>query len=655
MVIYNNQPIVAEEQIVEMYDGTQSLTLTGRVESELHTIPQEARIICDQNAWIVKAVEEFDGSLTVTAELDLDDWRQRVWTVFKATELLLSEMISEVVPAGWNVEDADIVSIRRTIEMNDVTDYDVLLQAEETYNCVFKFDCIKKLVIVKKPSTIEWDGVYITDQLNMRRNDYKGDTTNFCTRLYPYGVRDEETGEALDIKSVNDGVEYVQNTNYAGKIVSKIWRDERYTDAQSLKNAAIEKLAQIAAPVESYECDVIDLAEINPEYSTLKINLYDKILLMDSVRKTRRIFEVVQKTRYPAAEEKNIITLSTKSVTLSAQIKQTITGEIGEDVRRQNEKINELSRDVDTNTARIAETYTIGETDALLESKAMQSKSEILAQVSETYATGEQVDELTETDRQLRQQLASLSVTVDGVSAQTQHRGGANLLKGTAAYSLDNWEADEGVSLSRGGAYASDVRQHSAAGGGFVLPTGTELAQTVTTIPDGQYCWMLRYKLLGSGAAAGMVLAGGTETPLPPVSEWTQMKGNLTASGTAVDFAVECTSGTLIAADLILMPGLEVTDWQQAQNEILTEQMTFSGGVLSIGADGEKLSTRIDNASFAVKNNASEKYEAFFDENGAQFGKTSVRGSLTVDPEARTKGLVATPDGTGHVLFTVND
>lgn len=130
---------------------------------------------------------------------------------------------------------------------------------------------------------------------------------------------------------------------------------------------------------------------------------------------------------------------------------------------------------MDTNSARIAETYTIGETDALLESKAMQSKSEILAQVSETYATGEQVDELTETDRQLRQQLASLSVTVDGVSAQTQHRGGANLLKGTAAYSLDNWEADEGVSLSRGGAYASDVRQHSAAGGGFVLPTGAHL------------------------------------------------------------------------------------------------------------------------------------------------------------------------------------
>lgn len=87
---------------------------------------------------VVKAVEELDGNLTVTAELDLDNWRQRVWTAFKTTELLLSEVISEIIPAGWNVENVDLVSIRRTIEMEDVTDYDILLQAEDTYNCVLR-------------------------------------------------------------------------------------------------------------------------------------------------------------------------------------------------------------------------------------------------------------------------------------------------------------------------------------------------------------------------------------------------------------------------------------------------------------------------------------------------------------------------------------
>lgn len=312
-----------------------------------------------------------------------------------------------------------------------------------------------------------------------------------------------------------------------------------------------------------------------------------------------------------------------------------VNGEIAGVAERVDTELSEISEQVETARAEFSATA-----------------NEITQQVSNQ---SEQIDRISGNVESVEEQLASLSVTVDGVSAQTQHRGGANLLKGTAAYSLDNWEASGGVSLSRGGAYASDVRQQCAAGGGFVLPTGAHLAQTITTIPGGQYCWMLRYKLTGSGATPGTVTVGSTETSLPPVSEWAQAKGSLTASGTATDFAVHCTAGTLLIADLIVMPGLEVSDWQQAQNEILTDGMTFANGVLSIGASGDNLSTRIDNASFAVKNNASGKYEAYFDENGAEFGRSTVRGSLTVDPETRKKGLAITPDGMGHVMFTVND
>lgn len=655
MIVYNDLPIEADEQIIDYYNGTKTLTASGAVDSLLNRLKQEARILCDGNAWIVKTVEQLDSQLTVTAELDMDDWHTRVYTSYRSEEALLSAVLDGIKPAGWTIGNASLVSIRRTIEMQDVDDYDILMQTQDTYGCVFAFDCINKALTVIKPDTVEWSGAYITEQVNLRRSDYKGDTAEFCTRLYPYGAADEETGKSLNIKSVNNGVEYVENHTYSDKIIAKIWRDERYTDPQSLKDDAIERLSQIAAPVESYELDMIDLAKIDPAYEQLDVSLYDKIMLMDPVRNTRRIFEVVQKTRYPAAPESNVITLSTESVTLSEQIEQAVIGTVEEELIQQQGKINEIRRDVDTNSARIAETYTTGETEALLESTISQSKEEVLAQISEIYATSEQIDGLEDADTQIRQELAALSVTVDGVSAQTQHRGGANLLRGTAAFSLEDFVIDGTVTLSRDGTYAADVRRYSAAGGGFVLEGASSLSQTAAAIPDGQYCWMLRYKLLGSGATAGMVLAGGTEMELPPVSDWTQIKGNLTASGTAVDFAVECTSGILIAADLILMPGLEVTDWQQAQNEILTEQMTFSSGVLSIGASGDQLSTRIDNASFAVKNNASEKYEAYFDQSGAEFGKSTVRGSLTVDPEARTKGLVVTPDGTGHVLFTVND
>ena len=635
--------------IDHVYGGLDTLSFDISPQHPLYPLcAEEAQILYGDNAYRIKTVNERTETSTVSSAIDLDSLKQTYYSTYKSETQLLSAVLEEVLQ-DWIIIGAELVSIRRTLDMERVTAYDIVMQAADTYGVCYQWSTSSKTVRIIKPELNQPSGVYLTPELNITDKALKGSTSALYTRLYPYGK------DGLDITSVNDGKAYVEDFSYTNRVICASWTDERYTVAQSLKDDAIEKLKAAARPVRSYTFTVQDVAAENPNYDFLSMALYQIASLLDPDRNTRTDHMIVDYKEYPLSPMSNVVTLSSVAAKITTKIESVVTTVVSGELAVDRQKINELSRDVDTNTARIAETYTIGETDALLESQAMQSKSEILAQVSETYATGEQVDELTETDRQIREQLASLSVTVDGVSAQTQHRGGANLLKGTAAYGLDNWEADEGVSLSRGGAYASDVRQHSAAGGGFVLPTGTRIAQTVTTIPDGQYCWMLRYKLTGSGAQAGAVMVGVTETALPPVSEWTQVRGNLTASGTAMDFAVECTAGTLLIADMILMPGLEVSDWQQAQNEIMTDGMTFANGVLSIGAGGEKLSTRIDNASFAVKNNAANKYEAFFDENGSEFGKTTVRGSLTVDPEARAKGLVTTPDGTGHVFLTVND
>ena len=635
--------------IDHVYGGLDTLSFDISPHHPLYAAcAEEAQILYGDNAYRIKTINERTDTSTVGCALDLDGLKQTYYPTYKSETQLLSAVLADMLP-GWVVIDADLVSIRRTIDMQRVTAYDVIIQAADTYGVCYSWATRTKTVRIIKPELNQPSGAYLTSELNITDKALKGSTSTLYTRLYPYGK------DGMDITSVNDGKAYVEDLSYTDRVICASWTDERYTIAQSLKDDALEKLKAAARPVRSYTFTVQDVAAENPDYNFLSLSLYQIAALLDPDHGTRVDHMIVDYKEYPLSPINNVVTMSSVAAKITTKIESTVTTMVNGELAVDRQKINEIKRDVDTNTARIAETYTVGETDALLESKVMQSKSEILAQVSESYATGEQIDGLTESDSQIRQQLAALSVTVDGVSAQTQHRGGANLLKGTAAYSLDNWDADDGVSLSRDGAYASDVRQHSAAGGGFALPTGTHIAQTVTTIPDGQYCWMLRYKLTGSGATPGTVTAGGTETALPPESEWTQAKGNLVAPGTALDFAVSCTAGTLLLADMILMPGIDVSDWQQAQNEILTDGMTFADGVLSIGQSGDKLSTRMDNASFAVKNNASGKYEAYFDQGGAEFGKSTVRGSLTVDPESRTKGLVITPDGTGHVLFTVND
>lgn len=257
--------------------------------------------------------------------------------------------------------------------------------------------------------------------------------------------------------------------------------------------------------------------------------------------------------------------------------------------------------------------------------------------------------------KSVKEQVTDLQVTVDGVNAQTQMRGGANLLKGSAAYDLDGWDASEGVTLTRGSEYDTDVRRNSASQGGFLLGSGTVLSQTIPTIAGGQYCFMLRYKLIGSGATDGLVTFGSAEFALPPSEEWKQITGNITAADSAIDFAVDCTAGILLAADLIIMPGLEVTAWQQAQNEITTDEMRFANGVLTIGREQDPLQSNLDNASWSVKNTASGENELYISPKGTELGQTYVRKALTVDSESRKKGLVISPLGDGHVLFTIND
>ena len=151
-------------------------------------------------------------------------------------------------------------------------------------------------------------------------------------------------------------------------MIAAVWRDERYTDPQSLKNDALEKLKKLAHPVRSYELDVADLAKIDPSYKELAISLHDKVTLIDRRRRTRETHQVVAYRDYPDEPERNVITLSNVPTKIQGQIKETIQ-QVSDVVIREKERVNEIKRDLDATSSRVAETYTKGETDAILESQ----------------------------------------------------------------------------------------------------------------------------------------------------------------------------------------------------------------------------------------------------------------------------------------------
>ena len=126
----------------------------------------------------------------------------------------------------------------------------------------------------------------------------------------------------MTLETLNDGKPYVDDHRYSDKIVSVYWKDDRYTDPQSLLNAAKLNLAALAVPSRSYSCSVVDLAQTNPElYSFQDFSLFNVVTLIDDVKGTRINHVVAEYTRYPHYPENNEVTLSTVTPTIQDSVK----------------------------------------------------------------------------------------------------------------------------------------------------------------------------------------------------------------------------------------------------------------------------------------------------------------------------------------------
>ena len=405
--------------ITHKYGGSDTLDFSLSPEHEAyHYILEETPVIYGGNRYIIKSINERRDISTVHCELDLDELREQAYYHFASETMTLSQVLDMCIPAGWTVSGADLVTARRTIELDACTGYDVIMQAMETYGVCYRWNTIDRTVAVIKPENIQTSGVYLTEELNLKELAMKGSSKDFITRLYPYGKIDDETGLPLSIASVNGGKEYVENTDYSEKLVSAVWADERYTDPQSLKDDALERLKMQAAPVRSYECAVVDIAKAGAPYGQMSIALYDVVTLLDKRRKTRVAHRVVEYKEYPMRPDLNMVTLSSVSAKITGAIEK-IEIQVSNDIAVERGKINTIRRDLDANIARVAETYTKGETDAVIESQITQAKNAIRVEVSETYATKQETDELREdVQRQIVEESSRIEATKDEILAE---------------------------------------------------------------------------------------------------------------------------------------------------------------------------------------------------------------------------------------------
>lgn len=303
-------------------------------------IAEEAKVEYGDNDWLVKKINDDK----VECEIDFDFLKSRVHRSYESKTRTLTEVLEDHLPEGWTVQNGNIVTIRRTIRFDICTDFDVVMECMNTYGVYFVWATKLKTVTVYHPDSMPDTGEYLTDELNLSSVEYKGETTEFITRLYAYGAEGLSIKDAMYEDEEGNtnlyGLEYVENFSYSDKVVCGYWSDERFTDANSLKEAAEEKLSTLAYPIKSYECDVIDLAKQSDKYSFLDIKMHKKLTMIDTSRGIKVKHQVVEYKEYPHEPTKNKVTLACVTGDIMTSVKTT-SSKVHVEIEKNNVWVNE--------------------------------------------------------------------------------------------------------------------------------------------------------------------------------------------------------------------------------------------------------------------------------------------------------------------------
>ncbi|HAY3874614.1 TPA: hypothetical protein JRS27_004806 [Escherichia coli] len=275
------------ESVLSSGDKTLSFLYPSRLSKD---IKEECYIRTKKDEFVVKEISTNGEWNSIKATLNVEALEGQAWEHFDTTEKTISECLTlAVAGTGWTVQ-VNGVTKRRTIRKTNCSTWDIIQQAKKTYLVEIEFDTINKVVkVAEKLGTDK--GVYFMDSLNLRNLDVQSNSYDFFTRIIAIGKDDLKTT--------------IENFQYSSKKKTFIWKDERYTDINSLTVDATKKLEEISKPYKAYGADIIDLANTSNKYSILSYGLGDTIALISKDKGIKEKQRIVKITEYPEEPHRN--------------------------------------------------------------------------------------------------------------------------------------------------------------------------------------------------------------------------------------------------------------------------------------------------------------------------------------------------------------
>ena len=315
--------------VTHAFNGNDELQFTFSDESGYYDLlEEESKVLAiglrgRSNRFVVKNIDSHDGIVTVNCDVDLYDWQQTIFDTYGGgSARTLEKVLQDVTPSGWSYSgqeqfgQSEVFQTGSREPVKAGTPLDVLDLASEVYGCVFNFDNIANHLYVIDTESYTPSGDFLSDEVNLKSVGYVGNSEGYATRLYPYGKRDDNGENPVTIESVNDGLPYVTNNEFSDDIICVGWSDERYTEPEHLKEAAIARLAEIAVPTRSYECDVSQLNR--------NVWLYMVLTMIDRKHRTRVDQQVVEWKEY-GRPDLDVVTLSAVAPSLESLLKSADT------------------------------------------------------------------------------------------------------------------------------------------------------------------------------------------------------------------------------------------------------------------------------------------------------------------------------------------
>lgn len=296
------------ESVLDLDDKT--LSFSAPIRNVRGYIANETYIETKEDRFVVKEVNKStDKSVSIIAQLDMEALEGKAFRTFKTTEKTIEECLRlAFTGTGWTIAESTVKK-KRTVSMSNASALDILKQALKIYRAEIKVDSKKQTVSIYDQIG-EDKGAYFTSQLNLKKLSVQTTSYDFYTELEAYGK------DGLTIESVNGGKTYVENHQYSDKKKRFIWKDERYTVPESLKEDAEAKLADMSKPYSSYTAEILDLARSSSEkYSILSYTIGDTITLLDGITGTKDKQRIVGMKRYPEEPERDTCTLANKVLT----------------------------------------------------------------------------------------------------------------------------------------------------------------------------------------------------------------------------------------------------------------------------------------------------------------------------------------------------